>query len=69
MMRMWTIRAMVCGLAREAHLREPEAFAQAWQMLMGGSIVSASEGNRNAARDAKRAARLVMRGWARRRGP
>src|ERR1700730_11362826 len=28
------IRAIVCGLAREAHLREPVDFAQAWQMLM-----------------------------------
>jgi hypothetical protein len=37
-------------------------------MLMSGSIVSASEGNRNAARDAKRAARLTLRGWARSRG-
>ena len=62
------IRAIVRGLAREAHLRDPDAFAQAWQMLMSGSIVSASEGNRNAARDAKRAARLILRGWARSRG-
>jgi AcrR family transcriptional regulator len=62
------IRAIVCGLAQEAHLREPEEFAQAWQMLMSGSIVSASEGNRNAAGDAKRAARLIMAGWARSRG-
>jgi hypothetical protein len=37
-------------------------------MLMSGSIVSASEGNRNAAGDAKRAARLIMAGWARTRG-
>jgi hypothetical protein len=32
-------------------------------MLMKGSIVSACEGNRNAAREAKRAARLVLEGW------
>lgn len=62
------IRRIVCGLAREAHLHEPEEFAQAWQMLMSGSIVSASEGNRNAARDAKRAAYLIIAGWARSRG-
>jgi hypothetical protein len=43
-------------LAEEANLQEPEKFAQAWHMLMKGSIVSAGEGNRNAARDAKCAA-------------
>jgi AcrR family transcriptional regulator len=62
------IRAIVCDLARGAHLREPVEFAQVWQMLMSGSIVSACEGNRNAARDAKRAARLIIAGWARSRG-
>jgi AcrR family transcriptional regulator len=61
------IRAMVSRLAKEANLREPEKFAQAWHMLMKGSIVSAGEGNRNAARDAKCAARLVLSGWKRTR--
>jgi AcrR family transcriptional regulator len=61
------IRAIVRSLARDANLREPEKFAQAWHMLMKGSIVSACEGNRNAARDAKRAARLIISGWARSR--
>lgn len=59
------IRAIVQGLAEEANLREPDKFAQAWHMLMKGSIISAGEGNRNAARDAKRAARLVLDGWQR----
>jgi hypothetical protein len=59
------IRAIVRGLAEEANLREPEKFAQAWHMLMKGSIVAAGEGNRNAARDAKCAARLVLDGWKR----
>ena len=59
------IRAIVRGLAEEANLREPEKFAQAWHMLMKGSIVAAGEGNRNAARDAKCAARLVLNGWKR----
>jgi hypothetical protein len=61
------IRAIVRSLAQDANLREPEKFAQAWHMLMKGSIVSACEGNRNAAREAKRAARLIIDGWARRR--
>ena len=38
------IRAIVRGLAEEANLREPEKFAQAWHMLMKGSIVSAAKG-------------------------
>jgi AcrR family transcriptional regulator len=59
------IRAIVRDLAREAGLAEPEQFAQAWHMLMKGSIVSACEGNRNAAREAKQAARLVLDGWKR----
>jgi AcrR family transcriptional regulator len=61
------IRAIVRALAEEAKLREPEKFAQAWHMLMKGSIVSAGEGNRNAARYAKCAAHLVLTGWKRER--
>ena len=61
------IRAIVRALADDAHLREPEKFAQAWHMLMKGSIVSACEGNQNAAREAKRAARLIIDGWPRQR--
>jgi AcrR family transcriptional regulator len=60
------IRAIILGLAKDAGLIEPDVFAQAWHMLMKGSIVSACEGNRNAALEAKRAARLVVDGWARR---
>lgn len=57
------IRAIVQDLAQEANLQEPQKFAQVWHMLMKGSIVSACEGNRNAAREAKFAARMVMRNW------
>jgi AcrR family transcriptional regulator len=59
------IRAIVRSFAEEANLQEPEKFAQAWHMLMKGSIVSAGEGNRNAAREAKSAARLILDGWKR----
>jgi AcrR family transcriptional regulator len=59
------IRAIVRGLAEEANLREPEKFAQVWHILMKGSIISAAEGNRKAAREAKCAARLVLAGWKR----
>ena len=59
------IRAIVRKLAQEEGLEEPAKFAQVWHMLMKGSIVAAGEGNRNAARDAKYAARLVLEGWRR----
>jgi AcrR family transcriptional regulator len=61
------IRTIVRGLAEDAGLREPEMFAQVWHMLMKGSIVAACEGNRNAAREAKYAAKLVLDGWKRKR--
>jgi len=57
------IRAIVRGLAEEANLQEPKKFAQVWHMLMKGSIISAGEGNREAAREAKYAAQLVLKGW------
>src|ERR1700730_11417400 len=46
------IRAIVRELAHEANLRDPGKFAQVWHMLMKGSIISAGEGNRQAAREA-----------------
>lgn len=59
------IRTIIRGFAEEAGLADPEEFAQAWHMLMKGSIVAAGEGNREAARHAKRAAQLVLNGWER----
>lgn len=59
------IRGIVLALAEELGLAEPEKFAQAWHMLMKGSIVSAGEGNREAAVQARRAATLVLEGWPR----
>lgn len=60
------VRAIVHGLALETDLKDPIEFADAWHMLMKGSIVSAGEGNRNAARNAKKAAKLILEGWPRR---
>lgn len=64
-MHLTKIRAIICNWAKNAGLSNPENFAQAWHILMTGSIVAAGEGNRNAALDAKRAAKLVLEGWAR----
>lgn len=49
------IRSFVAGLAREAGVDDPDAFAHQWLILMIGSIVSAYAGNREAVRHAKAA--------------
>jgi AcrR family transcriptional regulator len=54
------IRAIVRGLAEEAELRDPEAFALSWHILMKGAIVQAAEGDREAARRAKAMAQLLL---------
>jgi AcrR family transcriptional regulator len=59
------IRAIIVSLAEGAGFRDAEVFAQAWHMLMKGSIISAGEGNVNAATEAKRAARLIIDVWPR----
>jgi AcrR family transcriptional regulator len=55
------IRAFVAQLAAEAGLPEPDAFARQWQILMKGSIIAASEGDRSAARRAKEMAGVFLR--------
>jgi AcrR family transcriptional regulator len=54
------IRLVVSRLAEEAGLREPESFARSWHILMKGSIVSATEGDAEAARRARAIARLLI---------
>jgi len=54
------IRSIVSGLAEEAGLRDPEAFARSWHILMKGSIISAAEGDVDAARRARSIARLLI---------
>lgn len=59
------IRAMLGKFAEDAGLVNSEDFARAWHMLMKGSIVAASEGDREAALVARQAARLLLDGWTR----
>jgi AcrR family transcriptional regulator len=59
------IRGILRGLAQAEGLAEPERFVHVWHILMKGSIVTAGEGHRGAARDARRAAELVLAGWPR----
>ncbi|MCB1843704.1 MAG: helix-turn-helix transcriptional regulator [Halioglobus sp.] len=58
-------RRMVRSLAEQAGLAEPDAFSQVWHMLIKGAIVSAGEGHCTAAIEARRAAHMVLRSWAR----
>jgi len=54
------IRAVVRRLAEEAALRDPPTFARSWHILMKGSIVSAAEGDADAAKRAKELAKLLI---------
>lgn len=55
-----TIRAFLEGLASEAGIGQPDAFARRWHILMKGSIVSAQEGDRDAARRAQEVGRVLL---------
>jgi AcrR family transcriptional regulator len=54
------IRTFVRRLADDAGLRDPEAFARSWHILMKGSIVSAAEGDAEAAQRGRSMARLLI---------
>jgi AcrR family transcriptional regulator len=54
------IRSVVGRLAQEAGLRDPESFARSMHILMKGSIVSAVEGDAEAAQRARSMARLLI---------
>jgi AcrR family transcriptional regulator len=55
-----TIRSAVHSLAEQAGLRDSESFARSWQLLMKGSIISAAEGDAEAAQLAKTMARELL---------
>ncbi len=54
------IRAFIAQLARDAGIQDPDDFAQSFQLLMQGSIVKAMEGDRAAAKRARRMAELLI---------
>ena len=54
------IRSILRSLAGEAGLRDPDGFAHKWHILMKGSIVSASEGDLDAAKRAQEIGRLLL---------
>jgi AcrR family transcriptional regulator len=55
-----SIRSVVRRLAEQAALRDPDSFARSWHILMKGSIVSAAEGDAEAAQRARSMARLLI---------
>lgn len=59
------IRKILAGLATEAGLAEVGRFARTWHFLMKGSIITAQEGHRQAAREARQAGEIILRSWPR----
>jgi AcrR family transcriptional regulator len=55
-----SIRGFVAGLAEEAGIQDPDGFARQWHILMKGSIVSAAEGDLEAAARAKQLGGLLL---------
>ena len=55
------IRAFLAGLAAGAGVADPDGVARQWHILMKGSIVSAAEGDRQAAARAQELGRLLLR--------
>jgi AcrR family transcriptional regulator len=55
-----TIRGLVREFAEEAGVNDPEAVARQWHILMKGSIVTAGEGDREAARRTQALGRLLL---------
>lgn len=57
------IRGHVQQLAEEAGLRDTEDFSRSWHILMKGSIISATEGDADAAKRAQRMAKTLIEGY------
>ena len=54
------IREFLAGLAAEAGVADPDAFARQWHILMKGSIVAAAEGDALAAARAQELGALLL---------
>ena len=54
------IRMFLAGLAEAAGIEDPERFAAQWHILMKGSIVSAHEGDHEAANEARELGMLLL---------
>ena len=58
--RLANVRSFVAGLAEEAGIEDIEGFALEWHTLMNGSILQATQGNREAAKHAREVGRLIL---------
>jgi AcrR family transcriptional regulator len=54
------VRVFLRGLAQDAGIANPDAFARTWQILMEGAIVAAGSGDRLAARRARAVGALFL---------
>jgi AcrR family transcriptional regulator len=54
------VRGLPRAWADELGIADPDDFAREWQVLMSGSIIQAVQGDREAARGAKDAARVLL---------
>jgi AcrR family transcriptional regulator len=54
------IRQFLAELARAARIAEPDGFSRKWHILMKGSIISAAEGDREAARRAREIGAMLL---------
>jgi AcrR family transcriptional regulator len=57
------IRLFLSGLAVRAGVPNPDDFARKWHILMKGSIVSAGEGDRLAARRARQVGKILLESY------
>jgi hypothetical protein len=55
-----SLRSVISDLAEQAGLRDPDQFALSWHVLMHGAILSAEEGDLDAAKRAQTMARSLM---------
>lgn len=63
------IREIIAAQAEQAGLADIERFAQTWHFLMKGCIVSANEGNLQAAKQAQAAGAILLEHWPRVNAP
>ena len=57
------VRLLIVDIAEKAALSDSHDFADAWIVIMRGAIITACEGNRDAARVARRIAEPVLAAW------
>ncbi|HEY0639585.1 MAG TPA: TetR/AcrR family transcriptional regulator [Pseudonocardiaceae bacterium] len=55
------IRTILAGVAADAGIEDPERFAAQWQILLKGAIVTAQEGNEDAALLGREMGELLLR--------